>query len=79
LGWWSALGRDGAILAWAAVHDLGEAKSETKEVEARRVEATSALAAARAELWTSEAKGFDRDQRLPRRISMRRKGRADKP
>ena len=69
--WWSALGRDAAVLAWAAVRDLQETTTDSSEVRARRLEATSALAAAGGELWTTEATGFGGTQRLARRITVR--------
>lgn len=69
--WWSALGRDAAVLAWAAVRDLQETTTDMSEVRARRLEATSALAAAADELWTTQARGFAGQQRLARRITLR--------
>ena len=70
--WWHALGRDAAVLAWLAVEGLTETGTEggKDEVRARRVEAASALAAAEAELWTSEARGFGGQQRLPRQLEV---------
>ncbi len=68
--WWTALGRDAAVLAWSAVQDLEEAATEDLEVKARRVEATSALAAARASLWTSETLGFGSDRRIHRTVEV---------
>lgn len=69
--WWSALGRDAAVLALAAVQDLEATTTDPTEVRARRLEATSALAAADRELWTTEARGFSGTQRLARRITVR--------
>jgi hypothetical protein len=72
--WWNALGRDAAVLAWDAVEDLEEAGTERVKVRERRVEAQSALSAARVSLWTSDAPGFTVGQRLERRIELRREG-----
>lgn len=69
--WWAALGRDSAALAWQAVRDLEATTTELSEVRARRLEATSALAASEAELWTTEARGFSGGQSLPRTIRLR--------
>jgi hypothetical protein len=77
--WWTALGRDAAVLAWSAVQNLEEAATEDLEVKARRVEATSALAAARAPLWTSETRGFGSDRRIHRTIEVIQGARRGKP
>lgn len=69
--WWSALARDAAVLAWAAVRELEETTTDQSEVRARRLEATSALAAAQSELWTTDARGFVGAQRVVRRITLR--------
>lgn len=59
VGWWTALGRDAAVLARLAVRGLeGGAVSDAPTVAARRASARAALAAARAKLWTSEASGW---------------------
>ena len=65
--WWMALGRDAAVLAVLAVHDLAASASDA-DVRARRIEAAAALAVARADLWTTEARGFDAARALPREI-----------
>ena len=62
-----ALGRDAAVLAVLAVHDLAASASDS-DVRARRIEAAAALAVARADLWTTEARGFDAARALPREI-----------
>ncbi|MBW2454064.1 MAG: hypothetical protein JRI68_06125 [Deltaproteobacteria bacterium] len=77
--WWAALGRDAAVLAWSAVQDLEEAATEDLEVRARRVEATSALATARAPLWTSASRGFGSDRRIPRSVELLRGARRGQP
>jgi hypothetical protein len=69
--WWTALGRDSAALAWQAVRDLEPTSTELSEVRARRLEATSGLAAAEADLWTTEARGFGGRQSLARTIQLR--------
>ncbi len=77
--WWAALGRDAAVLAWSAVQDLEEAANEDLEVRARRVEATSALATAQAQLWTSASQGFGSDRRISRTVELRRGARRGQP
>ncbi len=59
VGWWTALGRDAAILARQAIRALppGTA-SETRSVAQLRVRARDELARARARLWTSETSGW---------------------
>ena len=71
--WWMALGRDAAVLAASAVHNLADAAGET-EVRARRVEATAALGAAESDLWTSDERGFDDSRTLPRTITVSASG-----
>jgi hypothetical protein len=68
--WWAALGRDAAMLAWRAVRDLEESSGDPESVKARRVQAASALGAARAPLWTSNADGFRGNQALERAITL---------
>jgi hypothetical protein len=57
--WWTALGRDAAVLARLAARGLpdGEA-SEAHAVSERRSQARDALLAARARLWSTEATGW---------------------
>jgi hypothetical protein len=75
-GWWVALGRDAAVLAWAGVQRLpAQSTEEPGEVEARRNQAASSLAAAQAELWTTEASGFHGTRTLPRAVGVREVGR----
>lgn len=68
--WWTALGHDAAVLASEAVVDLAESGPDVDEVRARRLEATSALGAARARLWTTEAQGFGGRQRIARQVQL---------
>lgn len=62
--WFLALGRDAAVLAWAAVSTLTETSDDPRKaddprkVEAQRVAAASALAAADVTLWTTDKTGF---------------------
>ena len=71
-GWWSALGRDAAVLAWAGVRGLPAAGTEDPaEVRARRLSAAAAVARAEAELWTTGARGFGGARVLPREIGSR--------
>lgn len=70
--YWAGLGHDAALLAWAGVQVLpSQGTKDPKEVRARRLRARDALAAASAELWTSEAKGFAGEQRMKRTIEVR--------
>jgi hypothetical protein len=65
--WWAALGHDAALLARSSVAALPlDASVEPQEVARRRLAAKDALAAARAHLWTSEARGFSPAHVLPR-------------
>jgi hypothetical protein len=69
---WTALGRDAAVLAWAGVQALpAQGTEDPAEVEARRAWAAQALAGAQAELWTTEAKGFGGGRVLGRTIGVR--------
>lgn len=69
---WTALGRDAAVLAWAGVQALpAEGTEEPNEVAARRASAAAALAMAEAPLWTSEAHGFGGARSLPRSLGVR--------
>jgi hypothetical protein len=71
--WWTALGRDAAVLGWKAVQRLeGAATEDPKLVRARRAEAATGLAAASAELWTSSSRGFGPDGRVRRTVVVRR-------
>lgn len=73
--WWTALGRDAAVLGWKAIEAIeGEATDDPREVKARRAEAAARLASASAELWTSSARGFGPDRRLARDLVVRRAG-----
>ena len=64
--WWTALGRDGAVLAWQAVKDLTTPSSDREQVASARLQVTSRLAAARHRLWTSQTRGFNSQQRISR-------------
>jgi hypothetical protein len=69
--WWSALGHDAAALARVAVATLPlDATTDPKEVGSRRLAARTALAAARAHLWTSDAQGFSPSHDLPRDVKV---------
>jgi hypothetical protein len=68
-GWWTALGRDAAVLAAAAVTALPrDTTTETAEIARRRKLVRKALADARVSLWTSDEHGFDAARTLPRTI-----------
>lgn len=69
---WSALGHDAAVLAYAAVQGLAEKGTEDpKEVLERRTAAAAALASAKGALWTTEAKGFAGAHTMARTIEVR--------
>ena len=81
---WSGLGRDAGVLAWAGVQALPPTGTEDpKLVRERRKLARDTLAAATIDLWTTEARGFDGGRVLARRLGVeealipaeRRKGR----
>ncbi len=70
-GWYEALGHDAAVLAALALEALptnGVARGE--DVEALRSRARDALATAKAELWTSSARGFGGARVLPRHLGV---------
>jgi ABC-type sugar transport system substrate-binding protein len=68
---WAALGRDAGVLAWEGVEALpAQGTEDPKEIQIRRVAARDALAAATAELWTTEARGFAGARVLPRRLGV---------
>jgi hypothetical protein len=67
-GWWTALGRDAATLARAALLELPtDSVSDAAAVAERRATARDRLAAARARLWTTEA-GTWREDRTMKRV-----------
>lgn len=69
---WAGLGRDAAVLAWSAVQVLpSRGTKDPQEVKARHRKATETLAAAEAELWTTEARGFGGERKLPRQVGVR--------
>jgi hypothetical protein len=66
-GWWSALGRDAATLARAALVALPvDLVSESHAVAERRTTARDRLASAHARLWTTESSGFAADRTMKR-------------
>jgi hypothetical protein len=69
---WAGLGHDAAVLAWTCVQALPErATEDPSEVAVRRAQTAQALATAQADLWTSEARGFNSARELPRTIGVR--------
>jgi hypothetical protein len=69
--YWTALGRDAALLARRAVAALPlDATSDAAEVGRRRVAAKDALLAATAHLWTTESPGFGGARTLPRIVGV---------
>ncbi len=68
---WSGLGRDAGVLAWAGVQALPPTGTEDpKLVRERRKLARDTLAAATIDLWTTEARGFEGRRVLPRRLGV---------
>lgn len=58
--WWTALGYDAAVLARRAVSALPlDTTTDDAEIRRRRETARAGIEAARASLWTTEAKGFE--------------------
>jgi hypothetical protein len=75
--WWAALGRDAAVLAYDAVEDLQATSAGDDEgVRERRQQAAVGLAQARATLWTTAARGFERSQEIARDLEVVQGGRA---
>jgi hypothetical protein len=69
---WAGLGRDAAVLAWSAVQVLpAQGTKDPLEVKARHRRAADTLAAAEADLWTTDARGFGGERRLPRQVGVR--------
>jgi hypothetical protein len=70
--WWAGVGRDAAVLALAGVERLPkEGTDKPEEVRARRAAAAAGLASAKAELWTTEALGFEGGRVLERALGVR--------
>lgn len=68
---WSGLGRDAGVLAWAGVQALPPTGTEDpKLVKERRKLARNTLAAATIDLWTTEARGFEGGRVLSRRLGV---------
>ncbi len=73
--WWTALAHDAAVLAYEAVVNLEETGAEDAAVvRSRRQQAATALAQARATLWTTNARGFVQSQRMDREVRVLREG-----
>lgn len=69
---WAGLGRDAAMLAWSAVQVLpAQGTTDPAEVKARHRKAADTLAVAQGELWTTEARGFGGERKLPRQLGVR--------
>ncbi|HTB77303.1 MAG TPA: hypothetical protein VK762_28860 [Polyangiaceae bacterium] len=67
--WWTALGRDAATLARAALLGMpADTVSEPRAVADRRAAARESLAATRARLWTSESSGWSAGQTIDRTV-----------
>jgi hypothetical protein len=68
-GWWSALGRDAAVLARTALLKLPlDTVSELAAVAARRTAGRDDLASAHARLWSTETAGWSADHTMKRTI-----------
>ena len=69
--YWTALGRDAAALAGAALAPLPiDATTDPKAVTQRRAIVQAGLQAARVRLWTSDDKGMGADRVLPRALRL---------
>jgi len=69
--WYEALGHDAARLASAALEGFPVARAEDTQAVARlHRQARARLSSARAELWTSDRRGFEGRQALARRIDI---------
>jgi hypothetical protein len=69
ISWWTALGRDAATLARAALRQLStDAVTDGPAVTERRKQARDRLAAAAAPLWTTEATAWGPDGRMRRTL-----------
>jgi hypothetical protein len=69
--WWAALARDAAVLAYEAVANLEETGADDASgVRSRRQQAAVGLAEARETLWTTDAKGFVKSQRMARDVRL---------
>jgi hypothetical protein len=67
--YWTAIGRDAALLAHAAESDLPvDRATGATEITRRREQARSGLVSAKATLWTTDATGFGTDHKLPRTL-----------
>jgi hypothetical protein len=68
-GWWTALGRDAATLARAALLGMPvDTVSESHAVAQRRTSMRESLASTRARLWTTESSGWSAGQTMSRTI-----------
>ena len=73
--WWAALGRDAAVLSWAAVRELGpRSTDDPNEVAARHKAAAKGLAKASEELWTTDERGFGASRTMVRAVTVHAAG-----
>ena len=69
--WWTAIGRDGGVLAKAAMAQLPEdSASDPAQVAQRRALVQAALGTAKVKLWTTDDQGFGEDRVLPRTLRL---------
>jgi hypothetical protein len=69
--WWTAIGRDGGMLAKAALAPMpDDTTSDPKAVVQRRAIVQAGLLAAQVRLWTTDDKGFGQDRVLPRALRL---------
>ncbi len=67
--YWTALGRDGALLAHVAEASLpNDRVTSQSEITKRRELARAGLATAKTTLWTTDATGFAEEHKLPRTL-----------
>lgn len=69
--YWTALGRDGGVIARAAVAPLpDDVTSDPRGVSQRRAIVQNGILAARARLWTTDERGLGNDRVLPRALRL---------
>jgi hypothetical protein len=71
LDWYEALGHDAAVLSKAALDGFPDGRvDDIRAVRELHARAERALAAARASLWTTDARGFSDAHSLPRTLTI---------
>lgn len=69
--WWTAIGRDGGVIAKTAMAQLpADSTSDPAQVAQRRAQVQTALATGKSKLWTTDDGGFGADRVLPRTLRL---------